>query len=47
MTGSEAVLIAIVALESCGIPYILVGSFSTNAYRPPLVRRAWYTGPPG
>lgn len=32
MTGREAVLTAIAALESCGIPYILVGSFSTNAY---------------
>jgi Nucleotidyl transferase AbiEii toxin, Type IV TA system len=32
MTGTEAVLTAIAALESCGIPYILVGSFSTNAY---------------
>jgi hypothetical protein len=32
MNGLEAVLEAISALEACGIPYILVGSFSTNAY---------------
>jgi hypothetical protein len=32
MSGSEAVLKVITALESCEIPYILVGSYSTNAY---------------
>ncbi len=32
MSGIEAVLAAIATMESCGIPYILVGSFSTNAY---------------
>jgi hypothetical protein len=39
MNGSEAVLTVISALDSCGIPYILVGSYSTNLYGiPPLVR---------
>ena len=32
MNGNEAVLRAIEALEDCGIPYMLVGSYSTNAY---------------
>ena len=32
MNGSEAVLNVIAALEGCGIPYMLVGSYSTNAY---------------
>jgi Nucleotidyl transferase AbiEii toxin, Type IV TA system len=32
MNGNEAVLMAIEALEDCGVPYILVGSYSTNAY---------------
>jgi hypothetical protein len=32
MNGSEAVLTVISALDSCGIPDILVGSYSTNVY---------------
>jgi hypothetical protein len=32
MSGNEAVLEVIEALETCGIAYILVGSYSTNAY---------------
>jgi hypothetical protein len=32
MSGNEAVLRAIEAPESCGIPYILVGSYSTSVY---------------
>lgn len=32
MIGSEAVGVVIAALDGCGIPYILVGSYSTNVY---------------
>jgi hypothetical protein len=32
MSGNEAVLHVVAALESCSIPYIVVGSYSTNAY---------------
>jgi len=32
VTGLEATLAVIDALEGCGIPYILVGSFSSNFY---------------
>jgi hypothetical protein len=32
MSGNEAVLYVVAALESCSIPYIVVGSYSTNAY---------------
>jgi hypothetical protein len=32
MSAGEAVLTVIEALEACGITYILVGSYSTNAY---------------
>jgi hypothetical protein len=32
MSGNEAVLQVIATLESCSIPYIVVGSYSTNAY---------------
>jgi hypothetical protein len=30
MTGNQAVLAVAAALESCGIPYMLVGSYSSN-----------------
>jgi hypothetical protein len=32
MTPQEAVLAVIAALDACGLPYMLVGSFTTNAY---------------
>jgi hypothetical protein len=32
MSGSEAVRDVIAALDDCAIPYILVGSYSTNVY---------------
>jgi hypothetical protein len=32
MNGTEAVLDVIAALEDCGVPYVLVGSYATNAY---------------
>lgn len=32
MTGNEATLAVIDALDACGIPYMLVGSFSSNVY---------------
>jgi hypothetical protein len=32
MTGNDATLAVIDALESCSIPYLLVGSFSSNLY---------------
>ena len=32
MTGSDAVLAVVAALNHCGIPYMLVGSYSTNVY---------------
>jgi hypothetical protein len=32
MTGNEAALAAAEALEACGIPYMLVGSYSSNFY---------------
>ena len=32
MTGNEAVLAVVNALDVVGVPYVLVGSFSTNAY---------------
>jgi hypothetical protein len=32
MSANEAVANVIEALEECGVPYILVGSYSTNAY---------------
>jgi hypothetical protein len=31
MSAGEAVLTVVEALEACGIAYILVGSYSTNA----------------
>jgi hypothetical protein len=32
MTGNEATLSVIEALDACGIPYMLVGSYSSNVY---------------
>ena len=32
MTGNEATLAVIDALEACSIPYMLVGSYSSNVY---------------
>jgi hypothetical protein len=32
MTGNEAVLQTVSALDECRIPYMLVGSYSTNVY---------------
>ncbi len=32
MTSTEAILNVLDALEDCGIPYMLVGSNSSNAY---------------
>ena len=32
MTGNEATLAVIDALELCSIPYMLVGSYSSNVY---------------
>ena len=32
MTGNEAVVIVVEALESCEVPYMLVGSYSSNIY---------------
>jgi hypothetical protein len=32
MTGNEATLAVIDALEACSIPYMLVGSYSSNIY---------------
>ena len=32
MTGNEAVVRVIDALEACGLPYMLVGSYSSNVY---------------
>ncbi len=32
MTGNEAVVVVVEALEACGIPYMLVGSYSSNIY---------------
>ena len=32
MTGNEAVLGVVAALNQCNIPYMLVGSYSTNVY---------------
>ena len=32
MTGHEATLAVIDALEGCSIPYMLVGSYSSNVY---------------
>ena len=32
MTGNEATLAVIDALEACSIPYLLVGSYSSNVY---------------
>ena len=39
MTGNEAVLHAVSALDDCGIPYMLVGSYSTNVYGIPMGKR--------
>ena len=32
MTGNESLVAAIEALDACGIPYMLVGSYSSNVY---------------
>jgi hypothetical protein len=32
MTGNEAAIAVIEALEACGIPYMLVGSYASNSY---------------
>ena len=32
MTGNEAVITVVEALDGCGLPYMLVGSYSTNVY---------------
>ncbi len=32
MTGNEAVIAVVEGLEGCGIPYMLVGSYSSNVY---------------
>jgi hypothetical protein len=32
VTGNEATLAVVDALEACGIPYMLVGSYSSNVY---------------
>jgi Nucleotidyl transferase AbiEii toxin, Type IV TA system len=35
VTGNEATIAVVEALETCGIPYMLVGSYSSNSYGVP------------